>query len=284
MLTAFSNWLVQTPLWAIGLVMFGGMIGASLIGWALRRRHNHARGIAGESEDGEQGMMVPAIMGLMALLVAFTFSLAVDRFDARRGNVLLEANAIGTTYLRAQLLEQPHRARMSKLLADYTDTRISLATTPPSPAQRPLLATSDRLIADLWTETVAAFPSMRPYPSSSAFLETMNELIDMDAVRKAGRQAQVPSEVFLVLFLYQFITAGVIGYVVTGNASRKTALVLFLLLGIFMVLILDINRPTTGGITESQEPMLQLQAFIKAQPPESFDRFNLPSQAPSPGR
>lgn len=279
MLTTLGNWLVQAPLWSVGLVIFGGMVGAWLIGWTLRQRHDRLRaGRGDEIQDDQQGMMVPAILGLLALLVGFTFSLSVDRFDARRVNVLNEANAIGTTYLRAQMLDAPHRARMSKLLADYTDTRIALARMRPSPAQQRVLATSDRLIAELWTATVAAFPSIRPYAFSNAFLDTMNNLIDMDATRKAGRQAHVPPAVFLALFLYQFMTAGVIGYVVIGKASRRSAMVLFFLFGIFMMLIVDIDRPTGGGVTESQEPMLQLQAFIKAQPPESFDGFNLPAQ------
>ena len=71
----------------------------------------------------------------------------------------------------------------------------------------------------------------------------------------------------------QFVAAGVISYVVAGKRSRWTAWILFLMLGLLMLLIIDIDRPTSGGITESQEPMLQLQAFLKAQPPSSFDRF-----------
>ncbi|RJF93847.1 hypothetical protein D3876_06055 [Sphingomonas cavernae] len=264
----------------VGLAIFGGMLAASVIGWALRWRHDRgmvAEVVAEDKESSQQGFMVSAVMGLLALLVGFTFSLAIERFDTRRSNVLNEANAIGTTYLRAQLLQEPHRARISKFLSDYTDTRFELATTRPGPAQKPLLETSDRLVVDMWSATVAAFPTIRPYDFSSSFLETMNNLIDMDAARKAARQSHVPAEVFLVLFLYQFITAGVISYVLVGRGSRQTALFLFLLFGISLLLIIDIDRPTSGGITESQEPMRQLQAFIRAQPPGSFDRFGSPA-------
>jgi len=151
--------------------------------------------------------------------------------------------------------------------------RIELAATPPGPKQKRLLETNDRLIVDLWAATVAAFPSLRSYPFSNAFLETMNNLIDMDAARKAGRQAHVPAAVFLILVLYQFIVAGVISYALVGRRGRLTALILFLLLGALMVLIIDVDRPTSGTVTESQEPMIQLAAFLKAQPPGSFDRF-----------
>lgn len=216
-------------------------------------------------------------MGLLALLIGFTFSIAVDRFDTRRMNVLDEANTIGTTYLRTQLLEEPHRARLSELLVEYTDVRVELATMRPGPAVQPLLAKNDRLVADLWAATVAAFPSMRPYDFSSSYLETMNAVIDMDAARKAARAAHVPSEVYLVLLLYQFIAAGAISYTLIGHRGRQAAVFLFLLFGIALLLVIDIDRPTSGGIVESQRPMIELQAFLKAQPPGSFDRFNLPS-------
>lgn len=283
MLGSFSNWLALAPLWVVGLAIFGGLIGALLIAGVLRRQRNRKQDRSGSAtESSEQAITVSAVMGLLALLVAFTFSIALERFDTRRVNVLNEANAIGTTYLRAQLLEQPHRARISKLLVVYTDTRIALANARPSPEQRGLLTTSDGLIADLWTATVAAFPSIRPYNFSHSFLDSMNNLIDMDATRKAARQAHVPAAVFLALFLYQFVAAGVISFVVAGKRSRQTSWVLFVLLGFLLLLIIDVDRPTTGGITESQEPMLQLRAFLKAQPPESFDRFNA-RPAPSPG-
>ena len=276
MLEPFSTWLSLAPLWAIGLAIFGGLIAAVIIGKTVlqHRKTETPRKGSADAENSEQAITLSSVLGLLALLVAFTFSIALDRFDTRRANVLLEANAIGTTYLRAQLLDQPHRARISKLLTDYTDVRLAAATAAPGPQQRALLATSDRLIVDLWAATVAASPSMRPYSLSHSFLDTMNNLIDMDAVRKAGRQAHVPAAVFLSLFLYQFVAAAVISHVVSGRTSRRIAWVLFGLFGLLLVLIIDIDRPTSGTIAESQEPMLQLQAFLKAQPPESFDRFN----------
>ena len=279
--SSFANWLALAPLWLISLFIFGGMFAAALIGRAfrLRRARGPARGesAAGDEDQGEPGTIVSSVMGLLALLIAFTFAMAIDRFDTRRANALDEANAIGTTYLRAQLLEEPHRTRMSRLLFSYTETRLALATTPPGPEQSRLLAVNDRLIVALWSATVSAFPGMRPYPVSQSFLESMNALIDMDATRKAGRQARVPAAVFLVLFLYQFVAAGVFGYLLVGRLGQRSAGILFLLVGTMMVLIVDIDRPTSGGITESQEPVRQLRDFMRNQPPESFGRSNAAS-------
>jgi hypothetical protein len=281
MLQLFDSWFVTAPIWIIGLLIFGGMFAASVFGSWLRQRNDRRKGdakTARKERSSQQAFLVSSVMGLLALLIGFTFSMAVDRFDARRHNVLEEANTIGTTYLRSQLLEEPHRTRLSKLLVDYSDLRIDLATTEPGPKVKPLMEQSDRLIANLWTATVAAFPSIRPYDFSSSYLETMNALIDMDATRQASRAAHVPSEVFLVLLLYQFMAAGVISYTLVGHGGQQTEMLLFLLFGIALVLVIDIDRPTTGGITESQRPMLQLRAFMKAQPPASFDRLSQTSR------
>jgi hypothetical protein len=287
MLAIFSNWLAQAPLWLIALVLFGLMVAASVIGAALRRRRARRAALEEKPEgssDGESGLVISSVIGLLALLIAFTFSIVVDRFDTRRRNVLDEANTIGTTYLRAQLLEEPHRARISRLLIQYTDNRLVLATKMPGPEQRALLATSDRLLVDIWTATVAAYPSFRASPFAHSFLETMNQMIDMDATRKAGRQARVPAEVFVVLILYLLVATGVINYGLRGTLGRRTSVLLTALFGVLMILIIDLDRPASGGIVESQEPMLQLQAFMRASPPGSFDRFNAPAApAAAPG-
>ncbi|GAA4754298.1 hypothetical protein GCM10023264_21820 [Sphingomonas daechungensis] len=269
-----EQWLNTAPIWTMAILSLGGMLVAAVVGTYLRRRHDKRHGKPTKEEDSQQTFLVSSVMGLLALLIGFTFSMAVDRFDTRRHLVLEEANAIGTTYLRTQLLEEPHRARISKLLSEYTDVRIELATSKPGPAVRPLLQRSDGLIADLWTATVAAFPTMRPYDFSSSYLESMNLLIDTDAARQASRMAHVPSEVFIVLLLYQFMAAGVIGYTLSGEGGRRIAAFLLLLFGIALLLVFDIDHPTAGGIIESQRPMLQVQTFMKERPPASFDRFN----------
>ena len=205
MLGSFGDWVPLAPLWSLALVIFSGMVGAVLISGALRRRRNRKQAEGTAAEYSEQTITVSAVMGLLALIVAFTFSIALERFDTRRVNVLNEANAIGTTYLRAQLLEEPHRDRMSKLLVAYTDTRITLATEHRGPEQRRLLSVSDRQLADLWAATVAAFPSMRDYSFSHSFMDSMSNLIDMDA-RARQRQARAPGRVSRVLF-YQYVAA-----------------------------------------------------------------------------
>ena len=271
--SSIDHALHLTPFWLLAIAVFGGMALASWLGWWLRQRQNRTREM--EADDANQeGYVVSAVMGLLALLIGFTFSLAIDRLDTRRERVLMEANAIETTYLRTQLLDEPHRTRLSRLLLAYTNLSISLAQVEPGPDQRALLKRNDALVTDLWSATVAAFPSMKPYDFSSSFLESMNNLIDLNAARQQARRARVPSEIFLALYLYQLIAAGVIGYVLVGRGSRRTGALLLFLFGVSLVLVIDVDDPYGGGITTSQEPMLRLKASLEARPPAVFERFS----------
>lgn len=272
-----TNWIYGAPILLVGAVVLALMALAAAAGGALRQRHERAKEMAGDFE----GYIVSAVLGLLALLLGFTFALAVDRFDTRRILVLQESNAIGTTYLRTQLLEEPHRARISGLLVAYTDNRLALAsaTTDNGPS---LLAENDRLITELWTATSSAFLTIKGLDFSSAYLESMNNLIDLDAARKAARRAHVPTEVFIVLIIYMTMTAAVLGYVASGRRGRVGAMFMLTLLVLSMMLTLDIDRPTRGGIQESQEPMERLRESMKAQPISVYDRYRIQDARPAP--
>lgn len=279
-MTRFADWLETTPAWLIGLILVAAMFAASMLGERLNRRLGKKKQ-EGEEDGGREGYIVSATLGLLALLMGFTFSLAVDRFEARRVLVLEEANAIGTTYLRTQMLEPVDRARISKMLVDYTDNRIVLAKAPLEQIPA-LLAKNDHMLTDLWTATLAAWPSIKGLDFSSSYLETMNNMIDLDSARKAARMARVPSAVFFVLFVYVITSAGVLGYAGANKEGRGATAFLFLLLAISLLLTLDIDRPRSGRITESQAPMERLRATLASQPPEVFDRMSTAKAAPTP--
>ena len=272
--SAFEDWLYSAPIIALGAAALALMLIAMAAGIALRSAHNR-RWPSEQTEQGQEGYVVTAVLGLLALLLGFTLALAVDRFEARRLLVLEEANAIGTTYLRAQVLDQPHRSRISRLLIDYTENRIALARQPRGAAQAELLATNDRLITDLWTATSAAFVTIKELGFSVSFLQTMNNLIDLDAARKTARLAQTPVEVFVVLFFFLMATSGLLAYVLRGRRGRVSAAFVLLLLTISLLLVIDIDRPTSGGVREHQGPMENLRATLRTWPPAVFDRWRI---------
>lgn len=270
-----DEWLIPAPL---GLLAVGVLVLMTLAvgtGMALRRvsdRRDAAR--EAPAAEGLEGVIVSAVLGLLALLIAFTFSMVLSRFEIRRDLVLQEANAIGTVYLRAQLLEEPHRARVSRLLVAYTDNRIALAEAAPggAPAR---LAQNDRLITDLWAATAAAMITIKDPGVSNAFLVAMNSLIDLDTARKVSRAVHLPAEVFAVLLGFLIVASGMLGYLSAGRRGKVTLSLLIVLLALTLLLILDVDRPTSGGIQEDQTAMELLRASLKAQPPATFDRYRL---------
>ncbi len=274
--TAFNAWLAHLPLPAIAGLLFLCMLVAAVIGFSLRARHQKSDAQTGRKDDteGQEGYVVSAVLGLLALLMGFTFSLAVDRFETRRARVLEEANAIGTTYLRTQLLGEPDRQRISGLLIRYVDNRIALADAPTAEIPR-RLQTNDQILTDLWAATSAAFDNIKGLDFSSTYVESMNALIDMDSARKAARLAHVPDEIFTVLFIYLIVTCGVMGYVLTGTRGRISAAFLLILLTMSFTLIIDIDRPNLGGVRELQGPMEDLKASLAAQPPAVFDHWKV---------
>lgn len=268
----FGDALFDAPLALIWLVLIAGMALAAWFGTWWRRRGERSDPDRTGTDTTQEGYIVSAVLGLLALLMGFTFAMAIDRFDTRRERVLLEANAIETAWLRAQLLEAPHRERISGLLADYADARVAMATEPDGEAPEHL-AENKRLIDDLWTATVAAFPTIRQYDFSTAFLDSMNGVIELDAARRTARRAHIPVEVLLILFAFQFASAGVLGHVLVGRRGRLSAAMLFVLFSLALILIVDIDRPQVGGITAPQQPMLELRDKLRSTPLELYDRF-----------
>lgn len=270
------NWLTNGSLALLGAALFAAMVAVAWGGLALRGTVDR-RGKGGEHNDTQEGYLVSAVLSLLALLIGFTFALAVDRYEVRRLLVVDDANAIERLYLQAQLLDQPHRGRIGDLLVRYTENHIDAAEAQSDEA-RILAREGDRLTSELWAAVIPAFDSVRGIDFSSTFADSANQLVEVGASRWAAREARIPGAVFAVLFLYIIAAAGVLGYVLHGRRARAAAAVVLALFTIALMLLSDLNRPTSGTIRESQAPMERLLAVLRANPPQSFER-----SAPVPG-
>ena len=269
----FIGWLSGLSLTGVILFVLISLTLASLAGYFVRRVELRRAARREEVvEHSQESYLVGSMLGLLALLLAFSFSMALDRYEERRHLVVQEANAIGTAYLRAQMLDEPHRSRLSGLLVEYTDNRIELASAAPGRGG-PLLARNDRLLTDIWAAVAASRESALRHGITTALLMTYNEVIDLDTERKVARQMRVPTAVLLLLYGFLMLTALVLGYVLEERRGRMGAGVLFLILSLYIGIISDLSRPAAGTIIESQEPMLMLRQSMKAQPPAAFDRF-----------
>ena len=178
--------------WALGLILFAVVLGATALGVVLGRSLRHLKDDLREPFGVLQG--VPARCrrahpGLRARV-------GRGRYEARRAAVVDEANAIGTTYLRAQTLAEPVRSRSLALLTDYTDTRISLShSVPGSPQARQVIAQGEAFLRELWTLGGQALDAAPIHSAPRLYIESLNETIDMDNVRVSSLSNGVPGEV-----------------------------------------------------------------------------------------
>lgn len=160
------------------LLVLSLMLAFSEIGFRIGLRLYATKDAA---RKGQIGGIQGAVLGLLGLLLGFTFAMAVDRYDTRRGLVLKEANAIGTTYLRASLLPDTHQAPVKDLLGHYVDTRLTYWPLVDDPAK---LAEGQKLIGDiqtqLWKHTTESAKEA-PTDITATFIESLNQTIDVNA-------------------------------------------------------------------------------------------------------
>lgn len=216
-----------------------------------------------DEREGPTPMIVGSLLALMAFLLATTMGMATDRFDGRRSLVLSEANAIGTTYLRAGYLPEPDSREIRKLLGEYMKLRI--ATSDQTDLARKI-SRSIEIHSELWS---IAEKMARAAPEShvlALYIESLNELIDLHETRvTVGIYARVPETILLLLIFGSILTLGMVGYNagLTRRRSPLTAIVLIIVLGAVITLVFDVDRPQGGLLRVSQQPLLDLQQQIE---------------------
>ena len=277
-----SDWLSDLSLVAIGIGTLAVLLIAAVAGHFIRKAQER-RSPKKARESGEsvaqEGYLLGGMIGLLGLLLAFSFGMVLNRYETRRELVTREANAIGTAYLRAQLLDEPHRSRLSQLLVAYTGNRIELANA--GGDSRVLLARNDQLLTDIWTAIRASRESALAQGVTTALLISYNEVIDLDTERKVAWDMRVPVEVGVLLIVYLAAMAAVVGHQVDGPRGGRAATVFFIAIALSITVMADLNRPMSGHARESQKAMLMLLQSLRAQPPQMFDRFNAGPKEPS---
>ncbi len=245
------------PLWALLPAICAVTMLAVEGGYRLGQwRHTRVA----EEKETPVGAMIASILGLLAFLLAFTFGLAANRFDARRQAVLDEANAIGTTYLRARLLPEPHGTESARLLREYVDVRVR-AVQQQEVAEG--IAQSEELQELLWREAVQASRNKDGNPiMTSLFIQSLNEVIDSHARRmQVGLRSRVPLTIWAGLFALAVLGMVGMGYHAGLSATRRSPAMLGLAVAFtgVLYLIADLDRSIEGTITVSQQAMIDLQ-------------------------
>ena len=213
-------------------------------------------------QEGPTGVLVGSLLGLAAFLLAITMGMASDRFDARRGLVLAEANAIGTAFLRAGYLPEPESSALKELFREYVPHRIN-ATDDPAVVQANIVE-SLRLQDEIWaiTEDIARENSSDVV---ATYIESVNEVIDLHESRvTAGIYGRVPGTIMIILFFGSALTLGMVGYQagLTLRRSLLSAIVLVVALGGVITIVADLDRPQSGFLRVSQQPLIDLEERV----------------------
>jgi len=234
---------------------------------AGRRQHG---GVEDSVKDQTKAVDA-SILGLLSLLLGFTFTMALQHFDARHHAMVKEANAIGTAHVRAALLPAPHDQNAAQLLRNYVDQRV-LAGEVDLAQSHPFAQLAEKtsgLQRELWSEATAAARKDPGPVTTGLFAQAVNDLMDAQVERDAALERHVPEYILVLLMVVAIAGSLITGYS-SGLAGRQRPTWAFgglsIVIALVVFMIADLDRPRRGLIHVGQVELLQLKAGMEHGP------------------
>jgi hypothetical protein len=251
----------------VNIALFVALFGALIVCLEAGRRSGRKAFGSDRAHPSGLGTVEAVTFGLLGLLLAFTFSGAAARLDTRRGQIVDEANAIGTAWLRLDVLPANAQPTLREAFRKYTDSRIAVYRTFSKSgldAARAEYARSAALQQQIWTEAVAA---CRDVPSTTVVvLPALNAMFDIATTRLAATQMHPPGIVYVVLAFISLVCGLLAGYEMgaTDVASRLHMIVLALVLSFTFYVTLDFEYPRLGliRIDDFDNLLIQVRAWM----------------------
>lgn len=241
------------PLWTLNLIVTVMVLLSIEVGWRIG---NERRRRTAVEKKAPVSAVVGSSLGLLAFLLAFTFSMAASRYDNRKQFVLQEANAIGTTYLRADFISDQMRDETRRLLREYTALRAGgVASIMTLQGMAQSAALQDKLWA-IATNEADNDDSI----STSLFIQSLNEMIDLDASEVAANRNRIPDSIWIMLGVLTIFSMTALGFEfgLTGTRSWVAIILLALAFTTVITLLADLDRPHAGLLQVSQQPLIDL--------------------------
>lgn len=205
------------------------------------------------------GAMVGAMLGLLAFILGFTFSIAADTFHARKEAVVDEANAIRATYLLAELIPDPHRTEVRKILREYVEERLQWVGGKKVPVGR----SAEELQKQLWAHTLIV--GAQNLGEVDVFLESVKEVLYLQVEREILReQSRISGPFWAVLYMITVTALAAMGYHggVAGTTRSPVMMAVAVAFSLVIVIIADLDRPGQGLIDVSQQAMMDLRNWM----------------------
>src|SRR5208283_5132828 len=254
------NDVTTYPLLLVFPLSFAVLWLAARIGVALRKRRTD------DTEDFSQdfGIVLGATLTLLGLVIGFTFSMAINRYDQRKNYEVAEANAISTEYIRAGLLPDEDAALVRKLLVSYLDQRVLFYETRDDRELLQIDATTDRLEAGLWS-AVQIPAEDQPTPVTSLAVSGMNDVLNSRTNTQGAWLNRIPSEAWVLMAVVAIFSNLLIGYGMRRTeVARALLFVLPMVVSISFFLIADIDTPRGGIIHVHPENLESLSQSFHA--------------------
>lgn len=246
------------------LITVGMVVGAIEAGYRLGW---HAHVSSEEEKESPVSAISGTILGLLAFILAFTFAIVSDRYDARKELVRDEANAIRTAYSRAEFLPEAEYVEATTLLREYVAARLAVTQAGAIDKMPTLMVEADRIQRRLWASAVANARQDMNSDVAALYLEALNEVTNIHWLRVAvGVQARIPTVIWLVLYALVVIGMIGVGYQTGIAGSKRTwaTLILVLAFSLVIALIAELDRPQSGLIQVTQQPLEDLQVWMAA--------------------
>lgn len=209
------------------------------------------------------GVILAATLTLLGLIIGFSFSMATNRYDMRKNYEEAEANAIGTEYVRADLLPAADAAKVRALLVKYLDQRVLFYTTRDNQQLAQINADTARLQAELWS-TVKAPAAAQPTPVVALAVSGMNDVLNSQGYTQAAWWNRIPTAAWGLMAAIAICCNLLLGY---GARDTKLERILLLILPIVVsiafFLIADIDSPRGGVIRVSPQNLISLSESLQ---------------------
>jgi hypothetical protein len=217
-----------------------------------------------EGVRGDFGVILGATLTLLGLLIGFSFSMAISRYDQRKNYEEAEANAIGTEYVRADLLPSADAAKVRALLRSYLDQRVLYYTTRDGQQILQINARTAQLQAELWS-TVVASVGKTPLPAVASAVLGMNDVLNSQGYAQAASWNRIPTAAWILMAAIAVSCNLLIGFGAHNvKAERVLLQVLPLVVSISFFLIADIDSPRGGVIRVYPENLTSLVESLRA--------------------
>ena len=216
-------------------------------------------------EDGREdfGVVLGATLTLLALLIGFSFSMAVSRYDQRKNYVEAEANAIGTEYVRVDLLPAAEAARVRELLKKYVDQRVLFYTTRNRQRLAKIDADTAELQNELWSAVLPGAAS-QPTPPLALVVSGMNDVLNSQGYTQAAWWNRIPIAAWALMAAIAICCNLLIGYG-AHRTDRRIFLVVPVAVSIAFLLISDIDSPRGGSILVTPKNLLSVKQSMRAE-------------------